>query len=49
LATRYEPRADHRAMYDMHQKQFEAAFEALRPISEALTSFHSAENLGDAQ
>ena len=43
LATRFEPRADQRAMYNMHQEQFEAAFEALRPISEALTSFHSAE------
>ncbi|RLE20382.1 MAG: carbohydrate kinase [Actinobacteria bacterium] len=42
-ATRYEPRSEYRPMYEMHQEQFEAAFEALRPISEALTSFHSAE------
>jgi len=44
LAKRYEPRSDYRELYDMHQEQFEAAFEALRPISEALTSFHSADN-----
>ena len=43
LAARYEPRSEHRPMYEMHQVQFEAAFEALRPISEALTSFHSEE------
>jgi xylulokinase len=43
LAARYEPRSERRAMYDMHQEQFEAAFEALRPISEALTSFHAAQ------
>jgi xylulokinase len=43
LGTRCEPRAEYRPMYEMHQEQFEAAFEALRPISEALTSFHSAE------
>lgn len=42
LARRYEPRAENRSLYDLHQQQFEAAFEALRPISEALNNFHGA-------
>lgn len=41
LGAWYDPRADHRQMYDCHQHQFETAFEALRPISEALTTFHT--------
>lgn len=35
-AATYEPQADHRAGYDAMHAQFEAAFEALRPISHAL-------------
>jgi len=44
LGHRFEPDADTRPMYEHHQTQFEAAYTALRPISEALTNFH-----GDAQ
>jgi xylulokinase len=33
-----EPTAGNRAIYDRHQPQFEAAFEALRPIAQALGS-----------
>ena len=40
LRPAYEPRAAHRPLYECHQHQFEAAFEALRPISEALSTFH---------
>ena len=31
-----DPIADHHAIHARHQPQFEAAFEALRPISQAL-------------
>jgi xylulokinase len=34
----YEPDQANRALYDAHQEQFVAAFEALRPIHEALNS-----------
>ncbi|MCP4223144.1 MAG: hypothetical protein GY773_07380 [Actinomycetia bacterium] len=34
----FEPRPDHRSRYAAHQEQFEAAFEALAPISQALNS-----------
>jgi len=44
LGERFEPDANKRPMYEHHQTQFEAAYAALRPISEALTNFH-----GDAQ
>lgn len=44
LAEPFDPRPETRAMYAMHQDQFEAAFEALQPISHALTTFH-----GDSQ
>jgi xylulokinase len=37
----HEPQLANRAMYELHQEQFEAAFEALRPISETLTAFHA--------
>lgn len=40
LGNRFEPRPEHRPLYELHQQQFEAAFEALRPISEALNTFH---------
>jgi hypothetical protein len=40
LGEQFEPNADNREMYEHHQTQFEAAYAALRPISEALTSFH---------
>ena len=40
LGPRFEPCPDHRSLYELHQEQFEAAFEALRPISEALNTFH---------
>ena len=33
-----EPRAEHRATYDLLQTQFVAAFEALRDISAALNA-----------
>jgi xylulokinase len=36
-----EPNSANHAVYQVHQEQFESAFEALRPISEALTAFHS--------
>ncbi len=36
----HEPQLANRSMYELHQEQFEAAFEALRPISEALVAFH---------
>ena len=35
-ARRYEPRDEHRAVYDSMHEQFLASFEALRPIFEAL-------------
>lgn len=35
-ARRYEPRAEHRMVYDSMHEQFLASFEALRPIFEAL-------------
>ena len=35
-ARRYEPRDEHRAVYDAMHEQFLASFEALRPIFEAL-------------
>jgi len=38
LGDRHEPRALHRARYDLHQTQFEAAFTALSPISAALNT-----------
>lgn len=44
LADPFEPRSGHRPMYELHQQQFQAAFEALQPISEALNTFH-----GDSQ
>lgn len=44
LADPVDPSPDTRALYAMHQHQFEAAFEALQPISHALTTFH-----GDSQ
>jgi sugar (pentulose or hexulose) kinase len=34
------PQTDLRPMYDVHQEQFQAAFEALRPINEAINAFH---------
>ncbi len=37
----HEPQLANRAMYELHQEQFEVAFEALRPISETLTAFHA--------
>ncbi len=40
LDQQYLPQAANKAMYEVHQEQFEAAFEALRPISEALSAFH---------
>ncbi len=40
LCDPFDPRPDRRPLYDMHQQQFEAAFEALQPISHALTTFH---------
>ncbi len=48
VSASYEPRPEHRAMYDLHQTQFEAAFTALAPVSEALTHFHSTADTGDA-
>ncbi len=38
-----EPQLANRAMYELHQEQFEATFAALRPISETLTTFHAAQ------
>ncbi len=40
LAQPRVPQADLRSMYDLHQEQFQASFEALRPINEALSAFH---------
>ncbi len=40
LGERFEPNPANRSLYDHHQTQFEAAYVALRPISESLTSFH---------
>ncbi|MGI9578255.1 MAG: xylulokinase [Microthrixaceae bacterium] len=37
-AARFEPNASNRDLYDAKQEQFVAAFEALRPIHEALNS-----------
>ena len=42
LGRPHEPDPAHRELYDLHQEQFEAAFAALRPISETLTTFHGA-------
>ncbi len=36
IRNRYEPRAKHRAMYDHHFGQFQAAYEQTQPIFEAL-------------
>jgi len=38
LEKRYEPRAEVRDLYAQRQEQFEAAFDALRPIHQALNS-----------
>jgi xylulokinase len=40
LGDRFEPCGDHRARYDLHQTQFQAAFEALAPIHGALGTEH---------
>ncbi len=40
LGERFEPDPANQALYEHHQTQFEAAYAALKPISESLTSFH---------